>query len=74
LLGIVALFFLFRAKVEAVRRPLWDPVGRAWRRRPKPPVEGPSMEGPATSVKAPVTFVHPNEATSGVGSTDSLLE
>jgi hypothetical protein len=73
-LGIVALFLLYRAKVEAERRPWWDPIGRAWRRRPKPPVEGPPVEGPAIEVNAPVPVVYPNEATYGVGSTDSRLE
>ena len=36
LLGLVALFFLFRANVEEHQRAWWDPVGRAWRRRPRP--------------------------------------
>jgi hypothetical protein len=79
LLGIVALFLLFRVKVEAVRRPLWDPIGRVGRRRPKPPVggpaaEGPAAEGPATSMHGPAPFVYPDEATHDVGSTDRLLE
>ena len=74
LLGIVALFLLFRAKIEVVRRPLWDPIGRVGRRRPKPPIEGPATEGPATSVHGPVPFVYPNEATHDVGPTDRLLE
>jgi hypothetical protein len=74
LLGIVALFLLFRAKVEAVRRPLWDPIGRVGRRRPKPAVEGPAMERPAMEVTGQAPFVYPNEATLDVGSTDSLLE
>jgi len=69
LLGIVALFLLFRAKVEDGRRPLWDPIGRACRRRPKPPVEA-----PATEAVSPGPFVYPNEATLDVGSTDRLLE
>ena len=37
------------------------------------PREDPSME-PSDRVKAPVPFFYLNEATSDVGSTDSLLE
>lgn len=64
LLGIVALILLFRAKVEAERRPLWDPVGRMWRRRPKPTIE--EIE--------PAVADQPTEAIDEVGSTDSRLE
>jgi hypothetical protein len=81
LLGIVALFMLFRAKVEAERRPLWDPIGRAGRRRPKPVDEDPPIEGAAIEATAAIPFAYPNEpvvsrgeAVEDVGSTDRLRE
>jgi hypothetical protein len=64
LLGIVALILLFRAKPEDDRSPLWDPVGRMWRRRPKPMVE--EIE--------PTVADQPSETIDEVGSTDSRLE
>ena len=69
LLGIVALFLLFRAKVEAERRPLWDPVGRLWRRPPRPPIE---PEVPAVIVDSHEAIE--DEAIEDVGPTDSRLE
>ncbi len=83
LLGIVALFLLFRAKVEAERRPLWDPIGRACRRRPKPLVLDPESElmasAPFVYPNGAVVFADepvdpPNEIVEDVGSTDTLRE
>ena len=64
LFGIVALFLLFRAKVEDERRALWDPVGRWFHRRPRQPIEPVEVLAPRG----------PYEAIEDVGVTDSRLE
>jgi hypothetical protein len=74
LLGIVALIVLFRAKLEDEQRVLWDPLGRLFRRPPKPePVETPETlptEEPSDDTGLPGDVA----ATRDVGVTDSRLE
>ena len=63
LFAIVALFLLFRAKVEDEHPALWDPVGRWFHRRPRPPIEPAVVLAP----RAP-------DGVEDVGVTDSRLE
>ena len=67
LFGLVALFLLFRAPVEAHQRAWWDPIGRAWRRRLRPagPATPPAdMTIPLSPLEAPAlpTMPRPDDA------------
>jgi hypothetical protein len=72
---------VFRAKVEAEQRVLWDPLGRWFRRRPLPGSRSTGgRSGPDTPVQ---TYEIPSpdepnlisqDATVDVGVTDSRLE
>jgi hypothetical protein len=65
LLGLVALVFLFRAKVEQQQRPIWDPVGRLFRvRRTSAASSVPAAADAATAAMVPyddrVPYIDPS--------------
>jgi hypothetical protein len=70
LFGLIALFWLFRARVEEEQRVLWDPIGRWFRRRPHPDKPDEMFELERIDEPNRVS----EDVTVDVGVTDSRLE